>query len=156
MMAQDNLGRFRDMLIRHEGRRLKPYKDTVGKLTIGVGRNLDDVGISEQESNLLLFNDIGRVAKEATDTFTWFKSLSQVRQDVILSMLFNMGMNGLQGFHEMLSDIYRGNFAGAAEEMLKSLWAKQVGPRAIELAFMMKNDRYMGQTELEALKHYGR
>lgn len=135
--------RLRELLLRHEGYRLKPYRCSEGKLTIGVGRNLDDVGISELEANLMLTNDIERVKREAVAAFPWFKSLSLVRQDVVLDMLFNLGMTRFQGFKHMIAAIRDGNFGRAAYEMVSSRWAKQVGVRATELAKMMELDRYL-------------
>ncbi|HEX9879647.1 MAG TPA: hypothetical protein VGB25_05595 [Candidatus Binatia bacterium] len=74
--------RLQEMLIRHEGLRLKPYRGTVGKLTIGVGRNLDDAGITRDEALALLRHDIDRVRKEVSAAFPWFGGLNPVRKDV--------------------------------------------------------------------------
>ena len=74
--------RLHEMLIRHEGLRLKPYRDTVGKLTVGVGRNLDDVGITREEALMLLNNDIAEVRREVKRAFPWFTRLNLVRQNV--------------------------------------------------------------------------
>lgn len=137
-----SVSRLRDLLIRHEGMRLKPYKDSVGKLTIGVGRNLDDLGLTDLEARLLLSNDVDRVMKEAVANFGWFKSLNLTRQDVVLSMIFNMGLERFRGFKEMAEWLRVGNFERAADEMLNSLWAKQVGKRADELAQMMRTGSY--------------
>jgi lysozyme len=134
---------LRQMLIRHEGVRLKPYRCTAGKLTIGVGRNLDDVGITQFEAMGMLTHDMERVTKEAVDTFPWFQSLSVVRQDVVLNMLFNLGLARFREFKRMISAISRGAFAEAAKEMLESKWATQVGERATELARMMERDIYV-------------
>lgn len=131
--------RLREMLIRHEGLRLKPYKCTAGKLTIGVGRNLDDVGITEMEAMQMLNADISRVERECVDHLPWFKSISVRRQDVILSMVFNLGMTRFKEFKRFIAAVERGKFDVAADEMLASKWAGQVGPRATELAQMMRS-----------------
>lgn len=125
------------LIIRHEGLVLKPYKDTVGKLTIGVGRNLDDVGISTIEANFLLDNDLARVISECRDQFSWFNELDDSRQNVICDMVFNMGMPRFLGFQKMLAAIDKKDWKAAADEMLMSRWAGQVGKRATELAQMM-------------------
>ena len=132
---------LRRLLIKHEGLRLKPYRCTAGKLTIGVGRNLEDVGISEQEALVLLNGDIERTVKE-TSEFSWYASLSCVRQDVVLSMVFNLGLSRFKGFVKLIECLQNGNFEGAAKAMLDSQWANQVGLRAQELAEMMRLDRY--------------
>ena len=133
--------RLEDMLIRHEDLRLKPYRDTVGKLTIGVGRNLDDVGISEDEALLLLDSDIQK-AKQGAASFPWFPSLDEVRQDVVIDMIFNMGLTRFSGFKNMIAAIARQDYVAASEEMMKSTWATQVGQRSIELSAMMKTGSY--------------
>lgn len=130
---------LRDQLIRHEGLRLKPYKDIVGKLTIGVGRNLDDVGISKEEAMMLLDNDIRTAAMGLLKALPWIAKLDQPRQQVLINMAFNMGIPTLLTFKNTLQYVEDGDYAMAAENMLHSLWARQVGPRAVELAGIMKN-----------------
>ena len=84
---QDVFKALREMLIRDEGLRLKPYRDTVGKLTIGVGRNLEDVGISAEEADLLLHNDIQHAAKALDQQLLAWRQLNVARQQVLLNML---------------------------------------------------------------------
>lgn len=134
--------KLKDLLIRHEGIRFKPYKCTQGKLTIGVGRNLDDAGLSAKEIEFLLDNDVARVSMQAVSNFDWYKGLDQVRQDVVLSMIFNLGLDGFKNFAKMIAAIVAGNFQQAAYEMLSSKWAEQVGMRAVELAHMMSTGEY--------------
>lgn len=130
------------MLIKHEGLRLKPYKDSVGKLTIGVGRNLDDRGISQDEAMILLNNDIRDHRADALNKYPWLAHLDSVRQDVIVDMVFNMGIERFSSFHLMLTALEQGDYAHAADEMLNSKWAKQVGLRASELSQMMRSGQY--------------
>lgn len=141
-MNHEQFKRLRSMLIRHEGIRLKPYRDTVDKLTIGIGRNLDDVGITEAEANLMLKNDLDRVMQETLNEFPWFASLSFTRQDVVLSMVFNLGINRFKSFKKLIKALVVQNYQAAYMEMLDSTWAQQVGARAVELARMMLLDRY--------------
>jgi lysozyme len=124
-------------LIADEGLRLKPYTDTVGKLTIGVGRNLNDEGITAQEALYLLNNDIQRIEKELTPLPN-FSQLSQPRQRVITEMAFNMGFEGVMEFKQMWKAIQAQDWEGAANAMLNSLWAKEVGQRAVRLAASMR------------------
>ena len=130
------------MLKLHEGLELKPYLDTRGKLTIGYGRNLDDVGISIQEAETMLANDIADARKRAEQIFGWFGILDSVRQDVILNMVFNMGAAKVAHFVQMIEAIKRGDWNKAAEEMVDSAWARQVGARAIMLSKMMQLGKY--------------
>lgn len=125
------------MLLKHEGKRNLPYTDTVGKLTIGVGRNLTDVGLSDDEITLMLDNDINRVFRELTSNVACFGSLDDTRQHVLMDMCF-MGIEKLLKFTKMLAAIEQRDFDRAADEMLNSLWAKQVGDRATELAALMR------------------
>lgn len=121
----------------HEGERLKPYRCTAGKLTIGVGRNLDDRGITAEESAYLLANDIAREERELLKALPWVAQLDEVRQRVLLDMAFNMGLVGLLGFKNTLATIRAGDYAKAAAMMLDSKWATQVGQRAERLSRMM-------------------
>ena len=127
---------IKDQLIKHEGLRLKPYYCTANKLTIGIGRNLDDVGISEDEALILLENDIIKVQKQA-EQFQWFLQLNEERQSVILNMMFNLGLGGFLKFKETIRYLELGQYEQAAIEMLESKWASQVGNRAKELSKIM-------------------
>lgn len=131
---------IRDLLIKHEGLRLKVYADTVGKASIGVGRNLVDKGITEAEAYLMLDNDIKEVSDKLFKTLPWASKLSENRQAVMLSMAFNMGMGGLLAFKNTLGLVESGDYPGAAKEMLQSKWAVQVGNRAIYLAKILETD----------------
>lgn len=130
-----------DMLLRHEGLRLKPYRDTVGKLTIGVGRNLDDVGITRDEALALLRNDVARAQAALDAALPWRADLDPVRGRVLVDMAFNLGVPGLLAFSGTLGAIRDGAYAQAADRMLQSRWAAQVHGRAAELAQMMRTGR---------------
>ena len=90
--------RLVEQLRRHEGVESKPYKDTVGKLTIGVGRNLDDVGLSDDEIDYLLHNDILTVQSELDVWWSGWRDLNETRQLVVADMMFNMGSPTLENF----------------------------------------------------------
>ncbi|UYY78400.1 glycoside hydrolase family protein [Sphingomonas sp. R1] len=145
-------------LIRDEDERLKVYRCTADKRTIGIGRNLDDVGISKAEtaalgitvasvisdgitreqSRALLANDIAVCERQLDAKLPWWRGLCDVRQRVLLNMCFNLGINRLLGFKNTLAKMQRGDFAGAAAGMRASLWARQVGARSTRLAAMME------------------
>lgn len=127
------------LLIKHESIRLFPYKDSVGKLTIGVGRCLDTNGISKAEALAMLDNDVARVVAECRAAFSWFDFIGEARQHVIASMAFNLGIGGLKEFVKMLAAVARGDYEAAANEMKLSKWAAQVKDRAVELAAMMRD-----------------
>lgn len=127
-----------DILIRDEGLRLRVYLDTNGKMTIGVGRNLEDQGISEDEAMAMLRNDILSASKEASK-YPWFQALDENRQLVILSMIFNMGASKFSEFKRFFLALSSKDYAAAASEMLNSHWASQVGKRAVRLADVMKS-----------------
>jgi lysozyme len=131
-----------EMLVDHEGLRLKPYRCTAGKLTIGVGRNLDDRGISPDEALYLLRNDIEISRRELSAAFPWFDKLDSVRQCVLIDMCVNLGLTRLQGFRNTLALIGVGKYEAAAVEMLDSKWAQQVGNRARRLSGMMASGRW--------------
>ncbi|MCH2037740.1 MAG: glycoside hydrolase family protein [Rickettsiales bacterium] len=125
-------------LKRHEGLRLKPYKCTADKLTIGYGRNLDDVGITEKEADKLLDHDIDRSIDDTRALFPDFDELSEIRQAVLVNMMFNLGKTRLSKFVKMRDAIEDHDYNRAAKEMLDSKWADQVGNRAVELAELMR------------------
>ena len=125
----------------HEGYRRKPYRDTTGKLTIGYGRNLDDNGITEAEASFLLIQDLMRAEAECMKALYFFGRMDEVRQGVLTEMCFNLGLPKLLGFKVMLAACEVGNYNVAAEEMLGSRWAKQVGKRANTLAEIMRKGK---------------
>ncbi len=133
-MTPDTLLLLRAELMRDEDVRLKPYRDSVGKLTIGTGRNLDDVGISKDENDYLLDNDIARVERALDVHLPWWGHLDLVRQRVLANMCFNLGPRKLLRFRKTLPLIQQGQYEAAAREMLRSRWAQQVGHRALRLS----------------------
>jgi len=157
-----NIDRLMNILIRHEGLRLKPYCDKTGrefrspeecgKLTIGVGRNLEDRGITEEEAMFLLYNDVMNVIDDVRDTIPFFNDLDSVRQEVVVNMAFNLGIGGLLDFVRMLDALQEGDYKRAAKEMLDSLWAKQVKRRAEELAYAMEHGKYPFEVETRFTK----
>lgn len=134
-----NKDRLREQLQHDEGLRLKPYRDTVGKLTIGIGRNLDDVGVSEEECRLLFNNDVEKAIVQIKKLVPSFDTLNSIRQEVLVNMIFNMGFGALSGFHHFLTSVENGDFDTASRQMLESQWANQVGQRAIRLSQEMKS-----------------
>ncbi len=133
-----NLTKLEDQLIRHEGLVLDIYKDSVGIWTIGVGRNLEHVGLrSEAEARYLLRSDIVAIRAELEKAIPWIGDLDEVRQRCLMDMAFNLGVAGLMKFEKTLRLIAQGNLSGASQEMLRSKWADQVGQRAITLSRMM-------------------
>lgn len=152
-----NKSKLREQIVLHEGLRLEAYKDTVGVWTIGVGRNMetnpvsDELGrtvnypggrITRDEAMILLDNDLNGAIADVRRNISFFDSLSEPRQMVLVDMAFNLGMRGLLGFRNMLSAVQSGDYARAAAEMLNSRWANQVGRRARTLSDMMENNRY--------------
>ena len=138
-MTEALMNRIKAQLVRHEGLRLKPYRCTAGRLTIGIGRNLDDRGISQKEAYAMLERDIQDCEQWLLDEIPEiYNKLDEVRQSVLLNMCFNLGIKGLLEFKNTLSFIGAGDWERAANNMLASKWAKQVGMRAIELSEMMR------------------
>jgi lysozyme len=138
-MDQSLLQNVKDQVIRHEGLKLKPYRCPAGKLTIGVGRNLEANGISQKEAFILLENDILRCESELLSEIPdIYSGLNETRKSVLLNMCFNLGISGLLEFKNTLTFIGVGDFERAANGMLASKWAKQVGRRAIELSELMR------------------
>lgn len=131
----------------HEGQVLKkgrhmPYKCPADMLTIGYGRNLEERGISTEEAEFLLINDIQDVTQELKTQIKPWHSLKAERQAVLINMAFNLGVPRLMGFKNMLAALAAKNYPLAAAEMLNSKWARQVGKRAQELANQMETGRF--------------
>lgn len=121
-----------------EGVRKKPYRDTVGKLSIGIGRNLDDVGLRDSEIEYLFQNDVAEAEVDARRLVPKFDDLTDARKAVIVNMSFNMGYPVLSQFVNTLRAVNEGRYDDAADGMLASKWARQVGVRAQRLAKMMR------------------
>ena len=124
------------LIKKHEGLRLHPYKDSVGKSTIGWGRNLEDKGITQAEAELLLSNDVHDAEDDARALLGdgVFELLTDTRKAVMVNMAFNLGLTRLRKFVIMLKAMKEGRNLDAATAMLSSKWAEQVGVRATELA----------------------
>jgi lysozyme len=148
-----------DRLKEEEGFRAKPYFDSVGKLTIGWGRNLiddpltgqerdylgvspdfpvEDLKIDQEQAEYLLRNDIGKTREEVRKRLPWVIQLDPVRQDVLYDMAFNMGVHGLLGFHHTLAFVQAGNYGAASEAILESKAARELPSRYALLAHIMK------------------
>lgn len=152
-------------LIKDEGYKRKPYRCTAGKLTIGIGRNLDDVGLTAEET-IYLFgqpltkeeyiseftkhglslknawflceNDIDRSLRDLRLIFKNFDSFTDNRQRALANMMFNLGLSRFMGFRKMIDAIQIGHWARAAREAIDSKWAKQVGARATRIYDLIK------------------
>ena len=126
----------------NEGLRLKPYKCTAGKLTIGYGRNLEDVGITVEEAEFMLETDIARVIKDLDGIFSFrlFCTLSNNRQRALTDMMFNLGRTRFKKFKKMIKAVKTGDFKQAASELMDSRYAKQVPSRAHKNADLMRGD----------------
>lgn len=124
-------------LVRDEGDREFPYQDAKGQWTIGIGHDLSANGISPAVRDLLFKEDVDRALNDAL-TFSWFIGLNDVRQRVVLNMLFNLGRTKFMGFVHMLAAIERQDYLEASRQMLMSDWAGEVHDRATRLAAHME------------------
>ena len=137
------MNKLTEQLKRHEGLRLKPYKCTAGKLTIGYGRNIEDCGITEDEATVMLNSDIAKCERQVSQNIKMRPDINDARYDVLVNMTFNMGLTGLLRFKKMLKAVKQGHYSLASVEMLDSKWAKQVPSRANELANQMRTGEYL-------------
>ena len=133
-----DIERIKASLRRDEGVRLKAYRCSAGRLTIGVGRNIEDLGITEGEADYLLSNDLVRVMQELDRNIGWWRELPEGVMAALINMAFNLGWPRLSGFTNMLSALEAGDFARAGDEALNSRWAQQVGARARRIADTMR------------------
>jgi lysozyme len=154
---------FIEKLIAHEGLKLQVYQDTLGIDTIGIGRNLEDRGITQEELDdldiptidhvyeygiteadavYLATNDVQIVEEELVRAHPCVDSLDAVRQLIVIDMAFNMGVPRLCKFKNMWAAIHDEDYPTAAKEMLDSRWASQVKGRATKLANAMHNGEF--------------
>lgn len=129
---------LRPQLVVDEGRRSKIYIDTRGKWSVGIGRNLTDKGLSAAEIDFLFGNDVAEAEREARALFLTFDQLSDARKAVVVNMAFNMGQQTLSTFHGLIAAVAAEDFELAADRMLASRWATEVGARAVRLADAMR------------------
>lgn len=135
-----------EMLKRHEGVRSHAYRCTAGSWTIGVGRNIDQengMGLSDEEINFLLKNDIARCEAELSRSYAWFKTLEGARRDAIIDIFFNLGATRFRKFKKAISAMQDKDYGKASVEFLDSKWARQVGSRALELTDIIKAGSYV-------------
>jgi len=132
----------KDFIIKHEGLKLKPYICPAGKLTIGVGRNIEENGISENEAMYMLENDIKRCENELREIFDNFDELPKNVKIALIDMIFNLGKPRFLQFKKMIQAIKEGNFKRAAEEAKNSRWCKQVGSRCEDVYEMIKSNNF--------------
>lgn len=126
-------------LIKHEGFRLKPYRCTAGKLTIGVGRNLESRGITTDEARYLLENDIHDCVKDLAVIFpNHFVKMPELLQRVLIDMRFQLGPGGFRGFKMMIRAVRRDDLSGMIREMKDSNWYRQTTERADDLIVMVE------------------
>lgn len=141
MNTDDKL--LNEELRRDEGVEYEPYKDSVGIWTVGVGHNLKakpldyEYPLTDKQVDLILADDLIEVFDGLDRRMPWWRGLSYQRQRVLANMAFNLGIDGLMGFKNTLAHVQNERYQSAAEGMLASKWAKQVGARANRLAAMM-------------------
>ena len=138
-----NRQRLIDSLINHEGIRNLVYEDSVGILTIGVGHNVEDVPLTPRAIQAILEDDINIATAELDRSWNhWKRDLSPARQNVLIEMVFNLGYPRFSKFEKLIQAILDHDYEAAADEMLDSKWARQVGRRAINLATQMRSGTY--------------
>jgi len=133
------------MLRKHEGVMPRAYQCSEGFWTIGVGRNINPengLGLSEDEIDLLLTNDLARCETEAYDNFQWFANLDAPRQDGILNMIFNLGIPRFKGFKKAIAAMEEKDYETAQTEFMDSRWSRQVGQRAVEVCELIRSGEY--------------
>jgi len=139
-MRPESRQKLKSLLTLHESYRQFPYTDTTGHLTIGIGRNLSDRGISAQEAYYLLDEDIQYFTDKLNHFLPFFHGLSENRQIALIDMCFNVGIQGFLNFRKAIVALEAWDYERAAKEILDSRWADQVGERARKIADIVKTD----------------
>lgn len=133
LMQQEGTGPYKDG-------RFFPYVDAAGKATIGYGHNLTDKGLTPDVVSMQLNADIADALDDVHHCFSCYDQLSRPRQLVLISMAFNLGRERLNKFQRFIGAVHRGDWEQAADEMIDSKWATQVGTRAVVLSQMMRHN----------------
>jgi lysozyme len=154
--------KLKAQLVRHEGKRSKAYKDSVGILTVGVGFNLERADakkkiealgldlqkvkdgkqeLTDEQIFKLLDTDIDSAIANCKSVFPKFTDLSDVRQRALADMMFNLGKPRFEGFKMLIANVKASDFAKAADDMKNSKWYTQVGNRGKRLEAMMRTDK---------------
>jgi lysozyme len=136
------LDKLIDMVKRHEGLRLKLYADSCGKLTIGYGRCIEDIGISQQEADLLLMNDLTRSVNDLANNLPWLYEIDDIRRAALVDLCFQLGWRGLSKFQKTLEYAEKKYWDKAADELLDSIYAKQAPKRANEISEMLRTGQW--------------
>ncbi len=131
-----------NQLKRHEGVKLKPYKCSAGKLTIGVGKNIEDNGITLEEAEYLLQNDIAEARSQLLNSFPWMSTLNDARISAMINFTFNVGIGTVKKFKNALEHLKNREFDEAATEMLDSRWSEQVGARSKEITDQIRTGKW--------------
>jgi len=131
-----------EQIERHEGLELKPYRCTSEKLTIGIGRNLEDVGISKEEAYMLLENDVKTVQQQIKTYMPWASSLNIARHAALTNFVFNVGIGTALKFENAMAALKASDFDIAAEQLLDSRWANQVGQRSMEISEQIRTGEW--------------
>ena len=136
----------KELIRKHEGLELMPYKDSKGKLTIGVGHNLDANGVSLHVAEIMLQEDINIAIVGLEHIFKdlWY-TLPKPVQSVMIDMMFNLGYPRFSGFKKMIAAIKIGDWEEAAKEAEDSRWCKQLPTRCKDDANMLRT--YNGTTK---------
>ena len=134
-----------EQLKRHEGVKKHVYKDINGLEHIGAGRNISasGLGLSDEEIDYLLSNDILRCIKELSAEYSWFGNLDEIRQEAIINIFFNLGATKYRGFKKANAAMEAADYKLAATDFLDSRWASQVGSRALEITDIIRTGEYV-------------
>ena len=134
-----NIERIKETLIKHEDLVLDMYKCTAGVWTIGVGHNLEEKGVSKRVATMMLEEDINDALDDLERNITFFHSLPGAAQEALVNLAFNLGITRLMQFRKTLGLLREHKFTKAANELLDSRYATQVGYRALEVAEMIRS-----------------
>ena len=126
----------------HEGFRSNVYTCSGGKKTLGYGRNLQDIGISEEEAEMLLKNDIYEATNQLLNAFPFMATFSDVRISAMINFTFNVGIGTVRKFSNTIEYLKNEDWEAAADEMMDSKWAEQVGDRAIQITEQIRTSRW--------------
>lgn len=124
-----------------EGKKKRIYLDTATppRWTGGIGRNMTDRDFSEDEIQLMLKNDIDLVCDQLDNRMPWWKHMTDARMRAWANFTFNVGITKAMTFKNTIGLLQSGKYDQAADEILRSKWASQVGERAKRISDTIRN-----------------
>jgi lysozyme len=143
ILAPEYFEKLQKLLLKEEGFIARPYRDSKGNLTIGIGWNLDARPMTQEQGLSICGQQVQEVENELIQALDCYYKLDDVRRAVLLDMAFQLGVTGLLTFKDMIALVAEGAYVNASLQMLSSDWGREFKTRANNLAIMMRTGEWL-------------